>query len=245
MLSTSLFALKETTVSTVLILRNVLPLVSFVGEKWLFGTPQVVTLSHTVSLLVTFVGTVLYGYSNLSVTTFSATMIFINCIVTVADKLLQRYLLTSSEFKESLAACMLANNTIGAILLLVLACTIGETGEWVPVLKATSAASWLVVTISGISGCALGYLGLKIARMIDATMLLVLQNGTKVAVILMGIALYGDQITGISALGCVISLAGSAWYSSTVRPVTATPVETRNDGLKHIDEGKLKQAVKG
>ncbi|CAE8686648.1 unnamed protein product [Polarella glacialis] len=239
MLASSLFALKETTVTTVLILRNVLPLFSFVAEKVLFGTPLVVNYKPVLALLVTLFGTVVYGCDNISVTHHSAALILFNCVVSVCDRLLQRHLLICPEFHENLAVCMVANNTIGLLPLLILALWTGETETWASTLHNTNAVSWFVIVLSSVAGCALGYLGLKVARAVTATMVLVLQNVSKLSVVLLGILLYGDSLTFIAAAGSLVSLGGSAWYSQLMMPpaaIQAPDKKTRNDALMDLKE---------
>jgi len=240
MLATSLLALKETTVTTVLILRNVLPLIAFAAEKSLFGIPKVISAGPIYALTATLIGTIIYGCDNISVTQYSALLIFLNCVMTVCDKLLQRRLLTCPDFQESLATCMVTNNTIGVLPLLVLALGTGETSSWAGTVAEATASCWFLVILSGASGCALGYLGLRLGRLVSATMVLVLQNFSKLGVVCLGMILYQDALTAVAAGGCVISLGGSAWYSSLMMPRDpAPPVEGKNDALKLVPDEKL------
>ena len=118
MLGTSIFALEGTTVSTVNIIRNVLPIITFVLEKILFNSPRIVRPGHVLSMFLTLFGTTLYGIYNFSVTSYSLGMILFGCLLTVVDKLLQRHLLMSPDFKQPLAVCMVMNNTFGMLPLL-------------------------------------------------------------------------------------------------------------------------------
>merc|ERR1719272_1410937 len=86
MLTTSMWAFKETTMSTVLILRNVLPLLAFAIEKYMFNNPAYVTMPLILSMFVALIGTVMYGAFNISVTRFGALLIAANCVITVADR---------------------------------------------------------------------------------------------------------------------------------------------------------------
>ncbi|CAJ1409065.1 unnamed protein product [Effrenium voratum] len=214
MLGTSIFALEGTTVSTVNIIRNVLPLITFVLEKIMFNSPPLVRPGHVLSMFLTLFGTTLYGMSNFSVTRYSLVMILLGCILTVADKLLQRHLLWSgSGFQQPLAVCMIMNNTFGMLPLLLVASLTGETASWPQILRSTPwSPGWVTLVGSGLSGCCLGFYGLRVSRLVSAASVLMLQNVSKVLVILLSVLLLGDDISGLSALGCALSVVGSAWY---------------------------------
>lgn len=212
MLGTSIFALEGTTVSTVNIIRNVLPIVTFILEKILFNSPRLVRPGHILSMVLTLFGTTLYGISNFSVTTWSLVMILLGTLLTVVDKLLQRHLLMSPDFKQPLAVCMIMNNTFGMLPLLLVALMTGESKVWPRLLEVSPWGTWMTLVGSGLSGCCLGFYGLAVSRLITAASVLMLQNMSKVLVILLSVLLLGDDLSGLSALGCVLSMLGSAWY---------------------------------
>ncbi|CAK8987714.1 unnamed protein product [Durusdinium trenchii] len=212
MLGTSIFALEGTTVSTVNIIRNILPIVTFVLEKIFFNSPRVVRPGHILSMVLTLFGTTLYGLSNFSVTTRSLIFILLGTVLTVVDKLLQRHLLMSEDFKQPLAVCMIMNNTFGMMPLLLVALLTRETITWPFMLENSSAATWVTLVGSGISGCSLGFYGLAVSRLISAASVLMLQNVSKVLVIVLSVVMLGDDLSGLSAVGCALSILGSAWY---------------------------------
>jgi uncharacterized membrane protein len=232
MLATSLWAFKETTLSTVLILRNVLPLCSFATEKYFFGTPENVSLNLVLSMVVTLLGTVVYGYWNLSVTLFGAVLIFANCVITVADRVLQRNFLKNPDFTMSVALCMLVNNLIGILPMLVFALGTAEFREWGTARTTTASTTWVWVMMSGLCGTCIGYLGLRTQKLISATTFLMLQNFNKVALIFIGMCFFGDNFEKMSGVGCIVSMLGSVWYSVLRLPAeTASKAETETGKL--------------
>jgi len=231
MLGSSLFAFKGTTVSTVLIFRNVLPIITFAMEKSMFNNPPVAYAGHWLSMATTLCGTVLYGMFNISVSTNSVAVILLGCGLTVLDKLLQRYLLTSEDFKASLAVCMLINNTVGMVPLFFFALAIHEFSHWQTTLLSTDMNTWILVSATGLAGTALGYFGLEVAKHLTAASVLMLQNGAKIFIIGIGVVIFGDDITGLSAAGCCISMLGSAWYGYEAMKSSA-PKDTAKDTPK-------------
>lgn len=220
MLTTSLCALKETTLSTVLILRNTLPFMTFAAEKTLFGEPREVTGQLLLSLCITLVGTVLYGWSNLSVTRHSAGLIALNCILTVIDKLLQRHMLASDTFTVSMPLCALINNTVGILPMLVIAALTGEVQVWHATILQASPSTWMLVGMSGGLGYCLSFLGLRLQKLVTATMVLVLQNFSKILTISIGVVVFKEWISGISAAGCILAMVGAACYSYLQLPTS-------------------------
>lgn len=209
-LSSWLWAYKETTFSTVLILKSIIPLVSFGAEKLLFGVPEKVTASMVASLLMSLLGTGIYGWWNVSATHRSVLLVMCSCTLLVVDRLLQRHLLTSDDFGMSLPMCILVNNTVGLVPMLGLALLTGEVWEW----KRVSAGSgaWIAVLVTGVLGTCCAFIGLKFQRLVTATMQLVLQNLAKLLSLAVGLCVFKDDVAGWSRFGCAMALAGSVWY---------------------------------
>eukprot|EP00747_Dinoflagellata_sp_TGD_P163170 gnl/TRDRNA2_/TRDRNA2_181567_c0_seq1.p1 gnl/TRDRNA2_/TRDRNA2_181567_c0~~gnl/TRDRNA2_/TRDRNA2_181567_c0_seq1.p1 ORF type:complete len:420 (+),score=74.70 gnl/TRDRNA2_/TRDRNA2_181567_c0_seq1:43-1302(+) len=228
MLCTSMIAFKMTTMSTVLILRNVLPLFSFTIEKYSFNVPAMVTTPLVLSMVVSLVGTMMYGAYNISVTSLGVVVIGCNCAITVMDRVLQRYFLASKDFTVSVPMCMIINNSVGIVPVLVFAGFLGEVNTWYATVMQASTRTWLWVLMSGLCGTCLGYLGLRCQKMISATTFLMLQNFNKISLIFFGVLTMGDQISGLSAMGCIISMLGTCWYGY-VRLPTETPAVSKGD----------------
>lgn len=218
-LGTSLLALKASSVSTVLILRNVLPLVTLTIEKLLGAARAGATSLQCVFLLVVLVGTVTYGRWHAAVTARGIAIMLSNCSLVTVDRLLQSHLLKSSEFSVSAPSCALFNNIAGILPILALAATTGELWNWRSAIALAPPTTWCWVLLSGCCGCCLGYFSLLAQRLLSATSFLVLQNMSKVVIIVLAVALMGDRMTGYSAFGCCLSMAGSFGYCYLQLPV--------------------------
>merc|ERR1719188_888775 len=203
MLATSMWAMREASLPAVLILKNFLPIVSFAAEKALFDTPLSVTKSMIFSLLLTFAGTVLYGFADASVTNLGKLLVVVNCGFTLADRLVQTYYLKlSKDFTLSVPLCMLLNNTLGVVPILALAYASGEMPQWGAVVAQAESATWLWVVLSSGCGACLGYVGLKTQQLVSGTTVLVLQNFNKVLLLATSAAVLGNSMPPLSWLGC-------------------------------------------
>jgi hypothetical protein len=219
MLATSMWAMREASLPAVLILKNFLPIVSFAAEKALFDTPLSVTKSMIFSLLLTFAGTVLYGFADASVTNLGKLLVVVNCGFTLADRLVQTYYLKlSKDFTLSVPLCMLLNNTLGVVPMLALAYASGEMPQWAAVVAQADSATWLWVVLSSGCGACLGYVGLKTQQLVSGTTVLVLQNFNKVLLLAASAAVLGNNMPPLSWLGCAISIGSCCWYSALRLP---------------------------
>jgi hypothetical protein len=223
MLATSMWAMREASLSAVLILKNLLPIVSFAAEKALFNTPLSITKSIVFSLFVTFIGTVVYGFADASVTNSGKIFVVVNCGFTLVDRLVQTYYLKlSSNFSISVPLCMLLNNTLGVAPMLALAFVGGEIPQWRTVIAQADSDTWLWVVLSSGCGACLGYVGLRATQLVSGTTMLVLQNLNKVLLLAASAEFLGDSLRPISWFGCAVSIGGCCWYSTLRLPAETT-----------------------
>jgi drug/metabolite transporter (DMT)-like permease len=228
MLATSMWAMREASLSAVLILKNLLPIISFAAEKALFNTPVNVSTSILLSLFLTFVGTVLYGFADASVTDFGKILVVVNCGFSLMDRLVQTYYLKlSKDFSLSLPLCIMLNNTLGVVPVVSLALANGEVRQWRTVLTSASADTWIWVFLSSCCGACLGYVGLRTQKLVSGTTVLVLQNFSKVILLVVSSVLLGDRLQRLSWVGCALSLGSCFWYSAL-----RLPAETKDAGSK-------------
>merc|ERR1719161_534900 len=103
-------------------------------------------------MFLALIGTVVYGYYNISVTYFSAMIILVNCFITVADRVLQRYFLASKDFTVSVPLCMAINNVVGIVPMFILAFVLGEVPKWSETVLLASPREWVWVVMSGLFG---------------------------------------------------------------------------------------------
>lgn len=239
MLGTSMYAFREASLTTILVLRNILPILTFCIEKALFNQPASASNSLMASLLFTLVGSVLYGCTDISASAWGKILLVVNCLFTIVDRLVQAHLLKGhADFSISLPLCMLLNNSLGILPILGLAVATGETALWQSVIDQADKRTWAMVVISGMVGTSLGYVGLRVQQLVSGTSVLVLQNFNKLLIIAIGMGLFKERMTPLSMAGCVLSLLGSVMYG-----YMRLPSEANQDKSRSL--GKEAQAVLG
>jgi len=223
MLGTSMFAFKNASLTTILIMKNILPILTFGCEKALFNQPASVNWKVVVSLLMTLAGTVLYGYFDISATNLGKVLILLNSLFTITDRLVQSYLLKGhADFSMSIALCMLVNNSLGIFPLFAIALVNGEISQWSHSLLSADKTTWFLVLMSGMCGASLGYVGLRTQQLFSGTSVLMLQNFNKILIISIGVGLFHEHLTPMSLLGCAVSLLGCFTYGYVRLPSEAS-----------------------
>jgi len=222
MLGTSMFAFKEASLTTILIMRNILPILTFGFEKALFNQPESMCWKVVTSLVVTLAGSVLYGFVDISATNLGKMLILVNCAFTIVDRLVQAHLLKGNkDFSISISMCMLLNNGLGIVPMFALAIATGEIGHWGHSLTSADRSTWFLVVMSGLCGASLGYVGLRTQQLVSGTTVLVMQNFNKLLVISIGMGIFHEHLTPMSLLGCLISLLGCFVYGYMRLPAEA------------------------
>jgi drug/metabolite transporter (DMT)-like permease len=222
MLGTSMFAFKEASLTTILIVRNILPILTFGFEKALFNQPESVCWKVVMSLVVTLAGSVLYGFVDVSATNLGKVLILVNCGFTIVDRLVQAKLLKGNkDFSISIAMCMLLNNALGIVPMVILAMVTGEVTHWGHSLVSANLDTWFLVVMSGLCGASLGYVGLRTQQLMSGTTVLVMQNFNKLLIISLGMFLFHEHMTALSLLGCLVSLLGCFAYGYLRLPAEA------------------------
>jgi len=229
MLTTSFYAYEHMSLTLLTIVRTLSPMVALPLEAAFMPPDKRPGISWQVvaSLLVMLGGALTYGGANFqTITWIGIAFAALNMVLAISDRLIQRRLLTQECAGFSAGVCTLINNGLGLIPTLILATASGQFSEASTPAHAaswTDARVWLLLLASGLVGIGIGWLGLECQRALSATSFIVMQNASKVFVVLAGITFFGDQVTSVAAvLGLVLSLAGSWWYGMAQMQLQAT-----------------------
>jgi drug/metabolite transporter (DMT)-like permease len=237
MLITGFYVYEYISLSMLTIMRNLTPLIVLPIET-MFMPPESRPKTNQVimgSMVCMLLGAFLYG-GFLEVSLLGVAFSIINMVIAVTDRLIQRRLLTDHCKGLTSATCSLLNNGIGIFPTLILATVTSEVTQAV---SPAMSAHWMdpivliVLLISGFVGMGVGYFGMEAQRDVSATSFFVLQNTSKVGVVLLGIMVFGDPIKSLMAnIGLLMSLGGSFAYGHAQMQIK-------------VDEDKEKQKLLG
>merc|ERR1719188_983962 len=218
MLCTSCYTYQYMSLSFYTVIRNMTPLVVLPLERTLMPADTRPRVSYMVliSMSVMLCGTLMYGGGIGHVSVIGCIFAFTNMILAVSDRLIQRRLLTTECTGLASSVCTVMNNAFGSIPALLLA---GATHQIADMASPENRASWTdphvltLLALSGAIGIGICYLGFECQRVITATSFFVLQNFSKVAVIVCGVTFFGDPIRSpLAVAGLVLSIGGSFCY---------------------------------
>jgi drug/metabolite transporter (DMT)-like permease len=216
MLISSLFGYQALSLTLVQLLRNCAPLLTMCIEQ--FTMPLEHRPKFTVpvvgALFMTIVGSVMYSCTLEAFSFVGLGIIILNTILAILDRVVQRRLLVEECKDLPLQACMVINNSLGMLPTFAMAFLTHEFS-----LVDGNKANWTdpgiiaLLIMSGVMGLGIGIFGLMCQKAMSATSFQVLQNCSKVAVVGIGMKLFGDQVPNlVGAMGLFLSLGGSAFY---------------------------------
>lgn len=225
MLVTSLQALELGTLSTLLVGRNLLPLIMLMFERvFLPDTAAPVTLELFGTLAAIFFSTLMYTMGDFQGIGAAMLMVLLNVFFSCLDRLTQKSLLVDPNFKLSFGAISLVNNSVTILPLLVLTWLKSELALW-PTAFGRMFSDWekvACVVISGCIGLCLGWTSLAVQKAITATSFFVLQTCVKFGIVILAMWLLNDSFNFVSGTGCFLSLAAGAWYVQAVKRAWAS-----------------------
>jgi len=242
MLNTSLLGYEYLTLTLVTVFRNLAPLVTMLVEGVIMPPEHqpTVTLPIIASIATMIVGALLFSWTESAFSWLGLFLVLLNTLLAILDRVLQRRLLVEECKDLPLSACMVINNSLGVLPTILIA---GLSKEFQGFQD--SATNWkdpgviTLVIMSGFMGLFIGLSGLMCQKAMSATSFQVLQNMSKVVVVVIGVQIFGDKIDStMRIVGMILSLGGSMAYGY------AQARERMKQG-DQIKQGELKPLVKG
>lgn len=216
MLASSFFSFEYLTLSMMMMVRNLTPLVTLPVEMAVMPADKQPTVSRwmILALMVMLAGAVMYGGA-ITLSWAGLGFALLNMVLAIADRVAQRKLLTTSCKDLSTETCVLLNNLLGVIPAALIGYWMGEVEHFNSALWFKSSATMLLI-LSGIIGSGICYFAIAVQREISATSFMVLQNCARLCVVVAGIVIFGDHVDSLQKLvGLFLSFSGAIWYGRT------------------------------
>jgi len=216
MLVSSFFSFQYLTLSMMMLVRNLTPLVTLPVEMAVMPADKQPNVNRWMiaALMVMLAGACLYGGA-ITLSWIGLAFAMLNMVLAIADRVAQRKLLTTSCKDLSTETCVLLNNLLGCFPTALIGYHLGEVEHFNSALWFQSSATLLLV-LSGIIGSGICYFAIAVQREISATSFMVLQNSARMCVVVAGILIFGDRVDSLSkVIGLVLSFGGAIWYGRT------------------------------
>jgi drug/metabolite transporter (DMT)-like permease len=185
-----------------------LPLERFITEKTPISVQTILAL-----LTITFgVGLFFVADSQQAIpNVWGVCWIILNMFFAIAGRMLERKFLALEKLDISITGTLFLNNVIGIVPVVVVLLCQGEQ-KYYPKLGSVPFYGWGLLAVTCIIGVGIGWTGLLVQRQVSATAMLTITNMNKFCVILIAMALFGENSGAIVLVGCVIALSGGLWY---------------------------------
>jgi len=214
MLLTSILALKTAPMTLVVTLRVLSPLVSLGIERF-YPNPLHVSPAMVASILGMFLGTSMY-VSKMDESNWSGIVwVFLNIILAVGDRLLQRLMLAKDQYPVdiSIPGLTLLNNFLGILPLCVAVWWTDELHKIPAAMAGLSGVNAVWVLASCIVGVGISYCGIWAQSLISATSFMVLVNVNKFAIVLLEVfVMRTKKPHPLQVAGAIIAILAGVAY---------------------------------
>jgi hypothetical protein len=214
MIFTSLKSFQYSSVSTVLVFRNIASIVTSVVEYFIRGTP--LTPQLILSEIAIVVGAVMYGRGAVDFSWVGLFWIMTNVFAQVAYGVLIKVRMDAYPDLAKLSKFSMSryNNALCLPMIAAILVVQGELPRIESTLHGISPEGWAYVVLTCLFGFLISTSGFGLQRLVSATTFIIVNNLAKFFNILLGVVLMGDQIRGpIAVSGCVLALLAGVWYS--------------------------------
>jgi len=241
MLLTSMFALSNASMTTVVTFRAISPLIALSIERF-YPNPLKVTPAIIACIMAMIGGAIIYAHE-MDISDRSAIgWLALNNFFAIGDRLLQRLMLAKDQDPVDISktGVTLLNNSLAMLPLAVVAYFTGEfrdLGEAVSTMDHMG-AFW--VAMSCVVSVGISYCGIWAQSLISATSFLVLVNASKFFIIFLETFVMGTKsMTPVQILGATIAVLAAAAYGQARSQAEAS---TKTDETTPIVDKNAKQS---
>lgn len=231
MLLTSMFALSNASMTTVVTFRAMTPLVALSIERF-YPNPLKVTAAVVACIIAMIGGALIYAREMPTSDRGAIGWLLLNNFFAIGDRLLQRLMLAKDQKPVDISktGVTLLNNSLAMIPLAMIAYFRGEFKEVGSAAASLSNLGAFWVCSSCVVGLGISYCGIWAQSMISATSFLVLVNANKFFIIFLETFVMGTkQMTPLQILGASIAIMAAAAYSEARN-------QAENAQKKEVDE---------
>jgi len=228
MLLTSILALKSASLSLVVTLRCLSPLVAILVES-LYPNPVKIDMKTIISICIMLAGAIMY-MSKLSHTSELAGVgwVFLNSAIAIIDRCMQRYLLSQNAVDISKTGVTLINNLLGSVPMILAAYATGELAKVHSAITNMSNLSVFYVALSCVFGLGISYTGVWAQSLISATSFLVMVNANKFVIIVFeAFFTHGKALTPTQLCGSCITITGACFYGHARQQIESDQVNKK------------------
>ena len=238
-----ILALRQSTVTSVIVWRQMAPMPTMIAEKLLSNAVYRGTCYSAFGLLCITIGVFVYSAGDYQFSWTGTIFAILSTILMVWEGLYKRRELTNANdpLVMSLQAMVLLNNAVGCALalLLVVVFELWTTVGYHLIVR-TGPDEALVLMASIILSAMYHYMGLQLAKTVSATSLLTLTNASKIGIVLFGGLALGDTSTPTAWAGVILAILGNIVYMvsrlSVMKAQALKECTVKDEGVEHTQD---------
>lgn len=232
MLLTSMFALSEASMTTVVTFRAISPLIALSIERF-YPNPVPVTGNILACIGLMIVGAILYAKQMPTSDRGAIGWLLVNNFFAIGDRLLQRLMLAKDQSPVDISktGITLINNAAGLFVILIAGVFHSEVAAIPSVFAHMTPTDAFWVFASCIVSVGISYTGIWAQSLVTATSFLVLVNANKFFIIFLeALVMHTKQMTVMQGVGASIAILASAAYgkarehAESGKDTEATPI---------------------
>eukprot|EP00471_Norrisiella_sphaerica_P013809 CAMPEP_0184494856 /NCGR_PEP_ID=MMETSP0113_2-20130426/29742_1 /TAXON_ID=91329 /ORGANISM="Norrisiella sphaerica, Strain BC52" /LENGTH=358 /DNA_ID=CAMNT_0026880767 /DNA_START=90 /DNA_END=1166 /DNA_ORIENTATION=+ len=245
MLTGSMIAYQYCTLGTIVVVGSISPLATLGIERIYFIENRTRLTWHTLaSIIITVIGVIMYGLykSEIEAQALGMIALIAKILVAIYYQTRQRYLMVEDPVSISDTGMMVYNNLVtflGSVICMI------PTGEFnlLPTLNPSSFGIFAIAASCLFCGL-IGYIAFRTQRRVSATSFLIIVNVCKIAVVLFGWLVLGEEYNWQSGVACVLVMTGAGWYGWDRRTIESrrqteyVKVETQPEDFGLLEEAE-------
>ena len=225
-LFTSMFAYSRNTLATLVVFKNLAPLIAM-GAELMQAKPIQVNKLTVTALVMAVVGCYLFGHDSLDhldLTANGLLLVMLNLLVITFVHVYLRWVMkkeligkdgTTRQLKINNVGMMFYQSLVGGVLPAVVISTLvfDEYKEYATMFSAVNWSGAIYIGASCVGGVCISYAGFRLQRRVSATSFFMVGSTSKIAVLGFGAFVLKDQYTLVSFIGCVIAMVSALVYT--------------------------------
>jgi drug/metabolite transporter (DMT)-like permease len=207
-LTTSIYALQTTSIGSMVIARNTIPIVTMFIE-W-YTLSRDLTGVHVVSGFIILGGSIMYESFNINASLPGLFYLAVNVIASSVDRIVEKQLI--HELDSNTSARVVMNNIIGVVLLAVLSvwCFVWYPRRLSHILHPRIIT---ILVVTGFGGTILNYAGMEVQQRMPASSMTILGCVIRLTIIVLGILYFEETLDVWKLCGIIVSFAGCLVYA--------------------------------
>lgn len=203
-------AIKHCSVALEQIIKCTMPAWTAVLQYIIMG--EVLSFSVYITLIPIIFGAILVCFGDISYSILGLVLVLLSCFVSCIKGIVSKYLLSHGN-KLSPMQLLFINSSLGSIELLPLSFYVDRDLYSSLVTSSPNYVFIAILLFNGFTAFALNVSNFEATKQANPLVINIAGNVKQACMVIVAMIVFGEQLKPRSLIGCVITIAGSVWYS--------------------------------